>query len=141
MEFFTLNNSGKNTKSLVKTNNCIMETPRNNVRPALRVPNFANVTIYALGIHLSVTFHIKKDVMQYLELPSNANPSIFCYDKFGKSYISETQFIYWDDITQSNDLDKTIISRATEMKKRLMIMHRKAKIAYLNNEINLINLA
>ena len=118
-----------------------METPRNNVRPALRVPNFANVTIYALGINLSVTFHIKKDVMQYLDLPNSDSPSIYCFDKYGKSYISETEFIYWDDITQSNDLDKTIISRATEMKKRLMIMHRKAKIACLNNEMNLINLA
>lgn len=117
-----------------------METPRNNVRIGLRVPNFANVSIYTMGINLSVTFHIKKDVMQYLDLPNKDNPSIYCFDKYGKSYITETEFIYWDEINKSNDIEKVVMLRATEMRKRLMIMHRKAKIASLNNEINLLNL-
>lgn len=118
-----------------------METPRNNVRIGLRVPSFANVAIYTMGIHLSVTFHINKDVMQYLDLPNSDNPSIYCFDKFGKSYITETEFIYWDEITKSNDVEKVVMHRATEMRKRLMIMSRKAKIAYLKSEIELLNIS
>lgn len=118
-----------------------MEKPRNNVRPALNVPKFANVSIYAMGIHLTVTFRINKDVMQHLELPSKEYPSIYCFDRFGKSYITETEFIYWDEITKVNDLDKTIMSRATEMRNRLMIMSRNAKIAYLKSEIELLSIA
>lgn len=115
--------------------------PRNNVRPALHVPKFANVSIYAMGIHLTVTFRINRDVMQHLDLPSKEYPSIYCFDRLGKSYITETEFIYWDEITKVNDLDKTIISRATEMRNRLMIMSRNAKIAYLKSEIELLSIA
>ena len=117
-----------------------METPRNNVRIGLRVPNFANVSIYAKGILLSVTFHIKKDVTQYLDLSDSDHPSINCFDRYGKSYITETEFIYWNEIAKSDDVEKVIMLRAAEMRKRLMIMHRKAKIVCLNNEINLLNL-
>lgn len=79
--------------------------------------------------------------MQYLDLPNSDNPSIYCFDRFGKSYITETEFIYWDEITKSNDVEKVIMHRATEMRKRLMIMSRKAKIAYLKSEIELLNIS
>ena len=113
-----------------------MSIVRNNIRISLNIPSYANVTIYWLGAHLSVTFPIKKELIDYIN--KVADYDTLRFQRGNRYYISRTVYIPFSETTEQDTLENLIRKKANEMRLQLMIIRRHAEIDYLRDEKTLL---
>ena len=108
---------------------------RNNVITRMTVPQYANVTMYAEGCHLTVTFPIKYSVREYVK-SSNTMYNIHCFSKNNRNYITAEVFIPYNKVVEAKtNMESAIYHYSQVMCNLLKITARKAKIAAINEEI------
>lgn len=113
-----------------------MSIVRNNIRISLNIPSYANVTIYWLGAHLTVTFPIKEKLFNRIDRV--ADDDTLRFQKGNRYYISRTAYIPFSEIAEQNTLENLIRKKANEMRLQLMIVRRHAEIDYLRDERTLL---
>ena len=114
---------------------------RNNINTNIRIPQFANLSLYATGYHLTVTFPIKDSTIPFIKFIPNNNWDIDIFYWKNRHYISARKDFTYPKLTESNgDLQEVIWNYAGRMCNNLRIIIKEAKIRELNNEINHLTL-
>lgn len=107
---------------------------RNNVITRMTVPQYANVTMYAEGCHLTVTFPIKGSVREYVTTDTKYN--MHCFSKNNRNYITAEVFIPYNKVVEARtDMESAIYHYSQVMCNLLKVAARKAKVAAINEEI------
>ena len=107
---------------------------RNNVITRMTVPQYANVTMYAEGCHLTVTFPIKCSVREYVITDTKYN--MHCFSKNNRNYITAEVFIPYNKVVEARtDMESAIYHYSQVMCNLLKVAARKAKVAAINEEI------
>ena len=114
-----------------------MEQLRNNVKTCIQIPQYANLTVYGDGYHLTVTFPIKEDMIPFIRFKESEiwTSEIFYWKK--KHYISAKLDMPFSKICL---LDESVWHYASQMCNYLKIAAREAKIRALQAEVTQLTL-
>lgn len=118
-----------------------MEQFRNNVKTCIQIPQYANLTVYSDGYHLTVTFPIKEDMIPFIRFKESGiwKSEVFYWKK--KHYISAKLDMPFSKIFACGcPLDECVWHYASQMCNHLKIAAREAKIRALQAEVTQLTL-
>ena len=109
---------------------------RNNVQAKMTIPQYANLTMYATGYHLTVTFRVKESTVPFIKLDCATRWKNDVFYHKGKYYITAALDIPYHKLAQlGEDIEGCVWCYSGQMCRYLKVALREAKIRELEKEV------